>query len=46
MERSGFKSQRALRFVDGRSRVQHDMVLSIGSISQELTITVNLTTGR
>lgn len=41
LERAGFRSQRALRFVDGRSRVQHDMVLSIGSISEELTVTGN-----
>jgi TonB family protein len=45
MERSGFRSQRALRFVDGRSRVQHDMVLSIGSISEELTVTGNKAVG-
>jgi TonB family protein len=45
MERAGFKNQRALRFVDGRSRVQHDMLLSIGSISQELTITGNKPAG-
>lgn len=38
IERPGFKSQRALRFVDGRSRVQHDLVLSIGSIAEELTV--------
>jgi TonB family protein len=41
MERAGFRSQRALRFVDGRSRVQHDMVLSIGSLSEEITVSGN-----
>jgi TonB family protein len=41
VERPGFKSQRALRFVDGRSRVQHDLVLSIGSLSEEITVTGN-----
>ena len=45
LERAGFRSQRALRFVDGRSRVQHDLVLSIGSISEELTITGNKPAG-
>ena len=45
LERAGFRSQRALRFVDGRSRVQHDLVLSIGSISEELTITGNKAAG-
>jgi TonB family protein len=39
IERAGFKSQRSLRFVDGRSRVQHDLVLSIGSLSEEITVT-------
>jgi TonB family protein len=41
MERAGFKGYRALRFVDGRSRVQHDMVLSIGSLSEEITVSGN-----
>jgi TonB family protein len=39
IQRPGFKSVRALRFVDGRSRVQHDMVLSLGTLSEELTVT-------
>lgn len=41
IEKPGFRSQRALRFVDGRSRVEHDLVLTIGSIAQELTVTGN-----
>ena len=40
IERAGFKTQRALRFVDGRSRVQHDLVLSIGSLAEEIEITI------
>jgi len=39
LERPGFRSQRALRFVDGRSSVQHDLMLTLGSISEELTVT-------
>ena len=45
LARPGFRSQRALRFVDGRSRVQHDLVLTIGSLSQELTVMGNKAPG-
>ena len=45
IERAGFKTQRSLRFVDGRSRVQHDLVLTIGSLAEEITITGNKPAG-